>query len=93
MCVGRDDGMGRIKTVDRNRKPPNHKRKPKSHMPGLLSIIRGGGKFTHKDHWVAFQPHCPQITGVPCPPECKHHGEARFDGCHVCDCLHSGDKG
>lgn len=57
-------------------------------MPGLLAIVRGGGKFSPDDHWRAFQPHCPQICGVPCPPDCKHHGEARFDGCHVCDCLH-----
>ena len=61
-------------------------------MPGLLSIIRGGGKFTHEDHWQAFQPHCPQISGVLCPPKCEHHGEDRFDGCHICDCLH-GAKG
>jgi hypothetical protein len=34
-----------------------------------------------------FKPHCPPIAGIPCPPECSHHTDLRFDGCHVCDCL------
>jgi hypothetical protein len=59
-------------------------------MPGLLAIVRGGGKFNHEDHWKTFKPHCPQIAGVLCPKDCKRHGELRFDGCHVCDCLHGG---
>ena len=42
-------------------------------------------------HWDAFKPHCPQILGVPCPSNCKNHGQAQFDGCHVCDCLHGSD--
>jgi hypothetical protein len=50
-----------------------------------------GRKKRHEDHWKVFQPHCPQIAGVPCPKDCKHFGEARFDGCHVCDCLHGGE--
>ncbi len=57
-------------------------------MPGLMAIIRGEGNFGPKDHWKAFKPHCPSICGVPCPPTCKHYGEVRFDGCHVCDHLH-----
>lgn len=59
-------------------------------VPGVLALIRGGGKFSHGGHWRVFQPHCPQIAGVPCPEGCKNHGEARFDGCHICDCLHGG---
>ena len=57
-------------------------------LPGLLSIIRNKGKFGPNEHWEAFKPHCPQICGVPCPPDCPNSKEARFDGCHVCDCLH-----
>jgi hypothetical protein len=61
-------------------------------LPGLLELLRNRKNLTPDDHWVHFQPHCPQICGVPCPPDCRHHGEARFDGCHVCDCLHGGGE-
>ena len=45
----------------------------------------------YRVHWDAFRPHCPQILGVSCPPDCKNHDQAKFDGCHVCDCLHGSD--
>jgi hypothetical protein len=60
--------------------PERRKRASKILFSGLTKGASG--------HWQVFAPHCPQVCGVPCPPECPNSKEARFDGCHVCDCLH-----
>lgn len=63
--------------------------------PVILNLMRGTQKGkpltslpTGEDHWKTFQPHCPYIVGVACPPDCPQYGKPRLDGCHVCDCLY-----